>query len=132
MPEAWDVLVIDDEPVVRDSIRLVLTAAGLTVATAADARSGLAHPAAAGCRLVLCDLMLPDGDGIEVIRALHAIRPDLPVVAITGYATLDNARRAMDEGATDFLPKPFEEPELLEVVRRALSHGAAVPQERNS
>jgi len=132
MSEAWDVLVIDDEPVVRDGIRLVLTAAGLTVATAADASSGLAHPAAAGCRLVLCDLMLPDGDGTEVIRALHAIRPDLPVVAITGYATLDNARRTMDEGATDFLPKPFEEPELLEVVRRALSHGAAVPQERNS
>jgi len=76
MPEAWDVLVIDDEPVVRDSIRLVLTAAGLTVATAADARSGLAHPAAAGCRLVLCDLIDPAVriGGIPAIRVSRSCR----------------------------------------------------------
>jgi len=121
--------VIDDEPVVRDAIGRVLEAAGLSVARAADGRSGLAHPAAAGCRLVLCDLMLPDGAGSEVIRKLRAARPTLPVIAITGYATDDNARRSIAAGATDFLPKPFEESELLGVVRRALRHAVAAARE---
>lgn len=131
-PEGWDVLVIDDAPVVLDAIGRVLGAEGLRVAVAADGESALAHPAAATCRLVLLDLMLPDRPGDEVLRAFRARRPDLPVVVITGYATRESARRAMEGGAADYLPKPFEESELLAVVRRALGERTAAPEERRT
>ena len=118
-----DVLVIDDEPVVRDGVRRVLEANGFRVATADDAASGLAHPVLAGCRLVLCDLMLPDGSGIDVVREITRRRPALPVVVITGYATADHAARAEAAGAAGFLAKPFEARELMDCVRRALAAG---------
>lgn len=132
MSGPWDVLVIDDEPVVRDGIHRILTAEGFRVATAADAATGLAHPAVAACRLVLCDLMLPDSSGIEVLRALRADRPELPVVIITGYATHESSRQAVEGGATDYLPKPFEASELLTVVRRALGERCGALEEAGS
>jgi len=130
MQEEWDVLVVDDEPVVREGIRRVLEAAGMRVAVAADAASAVSHPAAAGCRLVMCDLMLPDHSGIQVLRSLRAARRELPVVMITGYATSENHDMALEAGATDFLAKPFEESELLAVVRRALGGGEASSERR--
>lgn len=120
-----DVLVIDDEPVVRAAVRRVLEANGWRVDTADDATSGLAHPAAATCALVICDLMLPDRSGTEVLHELAVRRPELPVVLITGYATPDLAQRAREAGAAAFLAKPFEARELVECVRRALEGGAA-------
>ena len=127
-----DVLVIDDEPVVREAVRRVLEAEGLRVAVAGDGASGLQHAAVAFCRLVICDLMLPDVSGAEVLRTLHRVRPDLPVVLITGFATPDHAARAQEAGAADFLAKPFEAAELLEVVRRALTVGAGAAKEKHT
>jgi len=124
-----DVLVIDDEPVVRDAVRRVLEAHGLRVATAEDATSGLNHPALARCRLVLCDLMLPDHSGTEVLHEILRRYPGLPVVVITGYATRDEARRAREAGALDFLAKPFEAKELMQSVRRALGGNPATQEE---
>ncbi len=121
MSAACDVLVVDDEPVVRDAVRLVLGAAGFTVECAPDAESGLAHPALERCRLVLIDLMLPGQSGLEALRAMRAARPELPIVMITGYATDANADRAMQEGATAFLAKPFDDSELLTLVRQVLA-----------
>jgi DNA-binding NtrC family response regulator len=125
-----DVLVIDDEPVVREGVRRVLEANGLSVATADDAASGLGHLALAGCRLVLCDLMLPGGSGIEVLREISRRRPTLPVVVITGYATADHAARAEAAGAAGFLAKPFEASELMDCVRRVLASRPAAKEER--
>lgn len=124
-----DVLVIDDEPVVRAAVRRVLEANGLRVATADDAASALAHPALVNCRLVLCDLMLPDRSGIEVLRALARRRPGLPVVLITGYATPDHAARARNAGAAAFLAKPFEATELMDCVRQALTDHATAEED---
>jgi DNA-binding NtrC family response regulator len=115
-----DVLVIDDEPVVRAAVRRVLEANGLRVATAGDAEAGLAHPALATCRLVLCDLMLPDRSGDEVLLEIRRRHPGLPVILITGYATPDHAIRAREAGAAGFLAKPFEAAELMDSVRRVL------------
>lgn len=119
--ERWDVLLIDDEPVVLDAVRRVLEEEGMSVAVATDAESGLAHGAGATCRLVLCDLMLPDGSGIDVVRELRRRRGDLPLIVITGYATSESAVDAGEAGAAGFLPKPFTDGELLDVVRRALA-----------
>ncbi len=124
-----DVFVIDDEPVVRAGVRRVLEAGGLSVETADDAESGLAHPAVADCRLVICDLMLPGRSGTEVLDELGRRRPGLPVVLITGYATPDLEVRAREAGAAAFLAKPFEARELMECVRRALTERAATKEE---
>jgi DNA-binding NtrC family response regulator len=115
-----DVLVIDDEPVVRAAVSRVLVASGFRVAVAADGATGLAHPALGDCRLVLCDLMLPDRSGMDVLREIARRRPAVPVVMITGYATPDHAARAAEAGAADFMAKPFEAKELVDTVRRAL------------
>jgi CheY-like chemotaxis protein len=120
MSAIWDVLVVDDEPVVRDAARLVLEQEGLRVAIAADGDEALAHDALAQCRLVLCDMMMPGRDGLEVVAQIRARRPEVPIVLITGYATEANAERAMEAGATAFLAKPFDEEELLDQVRRVL------------
>ncbi len=120
MKDACDVLVVDDEPVVADAIRLVLGDAGLAVETVPDAESALAHPALDRCRLVICDLMLPGQSGLEAVRAMRARRPQLPIVVITGYATAAHEEQALGSGAVAFLPKPFDDSELLDLVRRAL------------
>jgi two-component system C4-dicarboxylate transport response regulator DctD len=125
-----DVLVIDDEEVVRTGIARVLSGEGLRVALSADAAGALAHPALASCRAVICDLMLPDRSGLELLRDIRRRRPDVPLVCITGYATRDQMELAEQAGATVFLPKPFDEEELLSVVRRALDPGAPALQRR--
>jgi DNA-binding NtrC family response regulator len=132
MSAHWDVLVIDDEPVVRDAARLVLEQEGLRVAVAADGDEGLAHEAMEDCRLVLCDIMLPGRDGFEVVSDIRARRPEVPIVVITGYATTAMAARALDSGATAFLAKPFDETELLEQVRRVLERTDAAGKEGRS
>lgn len=116
-----DVLVVDDEPVVTAAIRMVLVDAGLTVATVEDAESALVHPDLDHCRLVICDLMLPGRSGMEALLAMRARRPRLPIVMITGYATPTHEDQVLAAGATAFLPKPFDESELLTLVRRVLA-----------
>ena len=132
MPSTWDVLVVDDEAVVRDGVTRVLSSEGLRVASTGDGRSALAHEALRSCRLVLCDLMLPDVPGLEVLKALHAARPALAVVLITGYATAENMARALEAGAAGFLPKPFDEAELWAAVRHALGGAGGPGEERRS
>jgi DNA-binding NtrC family response regulator len=116
-----DVLIVDDDAVVRSAAERVLSEAGLPVSSAASVADALEHPDRARCRVVLCDLKLPDGSGLEVLRHLRAERPDLPFVITTGYATPATLARAADAGATILLPKPFDEEELLAAVREAFS-----------
>jgi len=126
MTPECDVLVVDDEPVVTDAVRLVLADVGLAVTTVPDAETALAHPDLARCRLVLCDLMLPGQTGLEALKAMRAQRPELPIVMITGYATPAHEEMVLAAGATAFLPKPFDESELLTMVRSVL-HPTDVP-----
>jgi CheY-like chemotaxis protein len=115
-----DVLVVDDERVVCDVTRLVLESAGWRVGDAPDAATALAHPGLATCRIVLCDVMLRHGSGLDVARAIRQRLPDLPIVMITGYATSAIEAQCMEAGATALLPKPFDDSELLAIVHRVL------------
>ncbi len=127
--ERWDILVIDDEPVVRDGIRRILELRGLRVATVADGGEALAHPALGSCRVVFCDLVLPDLSGIVVIDEIRKTRTDLQVVLITGYATFEQVEQARESGASSFLAKPFEESELVAAVEAALGSGVPAIKE---
>jgi len=115
-----DVFVVDDEPIVREAVRRVLEAEGMRVETAPDARSAIEHPAAASCRVLLCDLMLPDLPGTEVMKALRARRPQLPIVLTTGLITAENIAGAMEAADGGLLLKPFDDTELIEAIRSAL------------
>ncbi len=131
MAASWDVLTVDDEAVVREGVARVLASEGLRVAGARDGRAALAHEALDSCRLVLCDLMLPDMAGLDVVKALRSRRPGLAVVVITGYATAEHMAQALEAGATGFLPKPFDETELWAAVRHALG-GVPPGEEKGS
>jgi DNA-binding NtrC family response regulator len=132
MSGGWDVLVVDDEPVVCDAIRRVLEPEGVRVATAPSAEAALAHPALATCRLVVCDLMLKGQTGLDLARAIRALHPALPIAVISGYATRENADRALEAGATAFLAKPFDVSELLDLVRRSLGAPSVAEKEKES
>jgi len=134
MAEACDVLVVDDEAVVRDAILKVLHAEGFSVAAAADAAEATAHPATGSCRLVLCDLMLPDASGAALVGRLRAKRPRLPVVMMTGYLSagegLPDAASPSASTWTGFIRKPFDTYELLAAVRQALGAAGAAEETR--
>lgn len=132
MSRAWDVLVVDDEAVVRGGVKLVLEPEGLTVAQAATVAEALASDALNECRLLLCDLMLQGESGLEVVTEARRRRPALPIVLMTGYATDDNAALGAQSGATDFLAKPFDDVELLDQVRRVLGDAHADEKEGSS
>jgi DNA-binding NtrC family response regulator len=130
MTDRCHVLVVDDESIVSDVIRLVLGDACFEVTAVADAESALAHPGLDGCSLVICDLMLPGMSGFDALRAMHARRPELPIVMTTGYATPEQEEHLLAAGAAAFLPKPFDDSELLTLVRRVLSRAPAAGEER--
>ena len=132
MTPGWDVLVVEDEPVVRDAIRMVLEHEGFRVAAARDGEIGLLHPALPDCHVVFCDLMLPGRSGLEIIAEIRRRRPTLPLIAITGYPTPENESRALAAGATAFLAKPFDAAELHEWMRRVLPRTAALGEEKPS
>ena len=132
MSPKCDVLVVDDEPVVMAAIRMVLSAEGMMVTTVPDAEAALAHPGLDSCRLVICDLMLPGISGLEALQSIRVRHPRLPIIMITGYATPAHEDQVLTAGATAFLPKPFDESELLTLVRRVLAQADAAGEERKS
>jgi DNA-binding NtrC family response regulator len=120
LDERCDVLVVDDEEVVRRGVARILKSAGFTVTCVESAGAAIAHPQLSRCRLVLCDLMLPDRPGTSVLTALRERGLATPVLVITGYATTASIDQALAAGAAGVLPKPFDEEELLTAVARAI------------
>ncbi|ODS53237.1 MAG: hypothetical protein ABS36_15045 [Acidobacteria bacterium SCN 69-37] len=112
-------LVIDDELLIRRSIARRLQAAGYEVVEAEDGRSGLAE-AAAGIDLAIVDFRLPDIDGIQVLTQLKQSYPDIIVILLTAYASVDTAVQAMKLGAYHFANKPFDLEALVVMVEQAL------------
>jgi DNA-binding NtrC family response regulator len=115
-----DILLVEDKESLRRVLRLTLEHAGYGVTEAADARAALQEIARAPYRLVLTDLRMPHGSGLDVLRAARAADPFAPVVVMTAYGSIDEAVQAMKEGAHDFLQKPVDSNHLLLLVERAL------------
>ncbi|MBI5595850.1 MAG: response regulator [Elusimicrobia bacterium] len=123
MKQRRDILVVDDEAVVTAAVARVCGQEGLSVDQAEGGPAGLAFLEAAEYRLVLCDVMMPGMDGFRFMAELEARGVRAPLVMATGYSTVENAVRALAQGAVDCLPKPFTAEELLAVVRRGLACG---------
>lgn len=120
------VVVIDDDYAMRLSCRKILEKLGLEVETHDNGAHGLEAAARLKPALVVVDLKMPGMSGMEVIPRLRAIDPDIAIVVITGYATIDTAVEAMKSGAYDFLPKPFSPDELRLIVNRALERRSLI------
>jgi CheY-like chemotaxis protein len=113
------ILCVDDEAVVLDSFRKILVMGGFSVDTVGTGQEALALVQANHYDFVFTDLKMPAMPGLEVVKAVNHMRPDIDVVVITGYATVDSAVECMKYGAMDYVEKPFGEDELLAFVKKA-------------
>lgn len=115
----FKVLVAEDDDIVRDVIVKFLTDEGYSVVVANDGVEAIKMLRLEDIKLVLTDLRMPGADGMEVLRSSMRVDPNIAVVIITAYGTLDTALEAMKEGAYDYVVKPFVMQQLLLVVRNA-------------
>lgn len=111
--EKGRILVVDDDPNILKVIRIRLEAEGYRVSTAAKAEDAITLARKGTFHLALIDLKLPEKDGIGVMKELHEIDPELPVIILTAYGTIKSAVSAMSKGASTYLTKPFDNQELL-------------------
>ncbi|MEJ2656269.1 MAG: response regulator [Desulfobacterales bacterium] len=117
---------VDDEKVIREGCREVLTPVGFEVILAENGELGLKMIEEAHFDIILLDLMMPGLSGFDVLSHVKALHPDTSIVVITGYATIENSIEAMKKGAFDFIPKPFSPDQLRLVVYKAIEHTQAL------
>jgi two-component system sensor histidine kinase/response regulator len=115
-----EILVVDDETGMREGCRRALTPLGHQVDTASSLGAGLQAISSKHYDLVLLDVMMPDGSGIDLIAPIHERDPDTICIVITGYATVELAVDAVKRGAYDFLSKPFTSDQLIVAVDQGL------------
>jgi len=118
------VLVVDDEQVVLDGVSRHLKRDGYEVVTALSAAEALEAIEEDEVSVLVSDLMMPGMDGLELLDRIRETVPGLPVIMITGYATMKTALQALRKGAFDYIAKPFTRAELLGVVARAARQAA--------
>ncbi len=117
------ILIVDDEPDLRELLEITLGRMGLETESAADLGEARTRLAGRPFDLCLTDLRLPDGTGLELVREIQRERPGLPVAVITAYGSMETAIEALKAGAFDFVSKPVELDNLRELVRNALRSG---------
>lgn len=119
-------LVIDDEKVIREGCREVLTPEGFDVVLAENGEQGLKMIEEEHFDVILLDLMMPGLSGFDVLSNVKEFHPDTAIIIITGYATVEHSIEAMKKGAFDFIPKPFSPDQLRVVVSKAIEHTGAL------
>ena len=119
------ILIVEDDPHMRAALEASLKKGGYCVETAEDVPQADEKVREKTYGLILTDLRMPNGSGIEVIKKARAVRPDTPVIVITAYGTVDVAVEAMKEGAVDFIQKPFSFEELHQAVNQSVNDFAA-------
>jgi putative nucleotidyltransferase with HDIG domain len=123
------ILVVDDEAPVRDALLSMLQRSGYDVSAVTDAEQALLHlQDDPGCNLVLADVMMPGANGLTLLDVICRNHPGVPVVMLTAIHDIHVATNAFRRGAIDYLLKPFERAQLLDVVLRALQHGRQLKQ----
>ena len=119
------VLIIDDEAAIRESLETLLDLEGYNVCSAENGHEGLARIAERPFDLVLLDFALPDINGIELLHEIRERDPELAVIMITAYGTVENAVKAMQGGAVNFIQKPWDNEKLLADIRAVVARRRA-------
>ena len=120
-----NLLIVDDELIVRDSLGKWFREEGYEVGTAESASEALTRLAEGHWDLALVDIKMPGTDGIELQRRLREINPELIVIIMTGYASVETAVAALKNGAYDYVTKPFDPDDIAHTVHNALAHHRA-------
>lgn len=121
MSQIGTVLVVDDENYVRESLAMVLSRKGFSVRTAGSVREALETDIIQGTDVVLTDLKMPGEDGLDLLRKIKKMKPDLPVIVLTAFGNVPSAVECVKAGAFEFLEKPADTEELLQTLERALN-----------
>lgn len=121
-------LIIDDERPIRNSLREILEYEKIKVADAATGQEALKLIEKTTFDLIMCDIKMPEMDGIEVLQALNKMQPETPVIMISGHGTVETAVEALKLGAFDFIEKPIDLNRLLVAVRNALDRKELVQE----
>jgi CheY-like chemotaxis protein len=114
------ILAVDDEAIILDSFRKILVVAGYSIDTVEKGREALGLIRKHDYDFVFTDLKMPEMDGLEVTKAVKHLRPDIDVIVITGYASIETAVETMKYGAMDYVQKPFTEDELINFFNKCL------------
>ena len=114
------ILVIDDEAIIREGLRQALTLEGYQVIVAQNGKVGMEKLQKDSFSVVISDLKMPIMGGIEVLKTISVLQPNVPVIIITGFATVDSAVDAMKNGAFEYLTKPFLPDQIIEKVESAV------------
>jgi DNA-binding NtrC family response regulator len=114
------ILLVDDEPAIADWLRIVLEGEGYDVGVAGDTVSAIGQMTEREFSLALVDLVLPDGDGLQLLQQLKSKDPALEVIIMTGHSSISKAVEATKQGAFYFVAKPFDGAEMLTLVAKAL------------
>jgi len=125
------ILIVDDEPDMLENCSRILSRQGHACLTAENGRAALAILEHERPDLLLTDLKMPEMDGMALLQHAHALDPTLPVIVITGFASIESAVAAVREGAFDYLPKSFSVDQLRVAVERALRHRGLQIENRN-
>ncbi len=120
------ILIVEDDQKMRLALREIMANEGYSVDTVENGEAALERAGGKGYDLVITDLKLPGIDGMDVLRAIRASRPETGVVIITAYATVDTAVEAMRDGAEDYISKPFNLDEIRLIVKKVLEKKALV------
>ncbi len=120
MAEGARILIVDDEPKICQFLEVLLRREGYRVSSVSNGADALLVIDKDASDLLITDLKMPGMDGFSLVSRLKAMRPDLPVIMITGYATVETAVKALRYGVDDYITKPFNIDELRKVISRAL------------
>jgi nitrogen regulation protein NR(I) len=117
------ILIVDDDPRLRQSFEKLLTAEGHTVWTAPDGETALGLVKANSPDMVIMDIRMPGMSGLDTFKAMHQIEPKLPVIIMTAFGTTETAIETTKLGAFDYVLKPFDIPDILALIDKALEAG---------
>ncbi len=129
--DAGIVLVVDDEPAIVESLTKIFKREGMTVLSATDGTAGLDVLRRHRVGVLLTDLMMPNTNGMDLLRAAKTIAPETEVVLMTAYGTVETAVDAMKEGAYDFVTKPLKRAHVVRIVRNALEKQSLLVENRS-
>ncbi|MGE3466217.1 MAG: sigma-54-dependent transcriptional regulator [Pyrinomonadaceae bacterium] len=125
-----NILIVDDEQSYRQLLSLVFEEQGNSIRTAMNGRQALELLKTEPAEVIVSDVKMPDMDGIELLRAVRETLPDIGVILMTAFASVETAREAFKLGADDFIQKPFDVEELKLIVRKTLEKQALVVENR--
>ncbi|MDI6766142.1 MAG: response regulator [Bacteroidota bacterium] len=130
MDKPTEILVIDDELVIIDAVVKACSLENYSIDFAINLKTGLEKISKKYYSIIICDIMMPDGDGFQVLNELQTKKIDGALIMMTGYSTVENAVNSLRDGATDFIPKPFTVDELLSSIYRANKYHQIITRQK--